>query len=61
MKTRAIYIPDMRYDECKVFELRGDKFICITDNRLSYNINVILSDDSWIVASIIDDEIENVR
>jgi len=51
----------MRYDECKVFELKGDKFICITDSHLSYNIDVVLSDNSWIVASIIDDEVENVR
>jgi hypothetical protein len=61
VKTRAIYIPDIRYDECKVFELKGDRFICITNSRLSYNIDVVLSDNSWIVASIIDDKVENVR
>lgn len=63
MKTRAIYIPDLRYDKVPIFELNGDKFICIDDTELYYPVDVVISDKDWIIVSIDTDDIriENVR
>jgi hypothetical protein len=61
MITRAIYLPDIRYNTMLIFELKEDKFICVTDSGFFYPVETVLSDSDWMVVSINDDEIENVR
>ena len=56
MKTRAIYIPDIRFDAMLIFELRGDKFICITDREIQYDLDTIIADNDWIIFSVDRDE-----
>ena len=56
MKTRAIYIPDVRFDTMLVFELIGDKFICITDSDIQYNLEDVIADNDWIIFSIDEDD-----
>lgn len=52
MKTRAIYKGDMRFDECPVFELRGDKFYMLRDVSFSYDKDVVLQDDDFMVFTV---------
>ena len=61
MITRAIYLPDVRYKTMLIFELKNDRFICVTDSAFFYSIDTVLSDSDWMIISINDDEIENVR
>lgn len=63
MKTRAIYMPDIRYTEVKIFELQNDKFICIDIPEINYPIYVVISDNDWMIVSIDTDEdkIETIR
>lgn len=63
MKTRAIYIPDIRFNQMPIFELKGDKFICISDNEVQYDIDDVISDDNFIIVGIDEDEgvVCNVR
>lgn len=57
MKVRAIYLGDARYDTMPVFELRGNKFVCLTDNELQYDIDLVLADKMWIILDL--DEAED--
>jgi len=57
MKTRAIYLGDARYDTIPVFELRGNKFVCLTDAELQYDMHIVLADESWIILTL--DEAED--
>jgi hypothetical protein len=61
MRTRAIYIPDARYDTCNVFELQGDKFVCINDNGIQYDVEDVLCDKDWLIISVDGTLVENVR
>ncbi len=56
MKTRAIFIPDIRFDTMLIFELRGDKFVCITDNEIRYDLDIVIADNDWIIFSIDEDD-----
>lgn len=55
MKTRAIYIPDIRFDNMLIFELQGSEFICVTDEEIRYDIQDVIADDDWIIFSIDED------
>ena len=55
MITRAIYVPDIIHGVCNIFELKKNKFICIDDAELQYDISLVLADDDWLVISIMDD------
>lgn len=61
MVTRAIYLPDARDHTMYVFELIDGTFVCIADNEIRYDINTVMSDNDWLVLSIDDDEIVNIR
>ncbi len=63
MKVRAIYIPDIRFNQIPILELKGDKFICISDNEVQYDIGDVISDDNFIIVGIDEDEgvVCNVR
>lgn len=52
VRTRAIYIPDIRFNTMLIFELRGSKFICITDNEIQYDLDIVIADNDWIIFSI---------
>ncbi len=56
MKTRAIYTPDMRFDKVLVFELQNNKFICITDEEIRYDIEDVIADSDWMIFSISEDD-----
>lgn len=61
LKTRAIYLPDIRCDEIPIFELRGSQFVCTTDEELRYDFDIVLYDKNFIVVSIDTDENEIVN
>lgn len=56
MKTRAIYTPDIRFDKVLVFELQGNKFICVTDEEIQYDIEDVIADNDWMIFSIDKDD-----
>lgn len=51
ISIRAIYIGDVRFDQCSVFELdtETDRFEMITDKIVSYEKEVVYKDDDFIV------------
>jgi len=53
-KIRAIYIWDIRDNQCEVFELDASdkKFKMIIDGDFSYPLECILEDSNWIVFGI---------
>ncbi len=61
MVTRAIYLPDARDHMMYVFELIDGTFVCIADNEIRYDVDTVMSDGDWVILSIIDDEVVNVR
>lgn len=63
MKIRAIYKPDMIYGKCMVFELQNDKFVSLDDSTYRYDMEIVFSDNDWLIAIINEDEnkIENIR
>ena len=48
---RAIYIGDVRFNECNVFEYNGETkmFHMINDKEISYPFEVVMSDKDFIV------------
>lgn len=62
IKQRAIYVGDVRYDECPVFELDNDtnQFIMIGDSEMRYDSEVVYSDDDFQVFSVKDDTVRLV-
>lgn len=56
-KYRAIYIGDMRFNECNVFELdkEADDFVMINDTEIRYSIKAVMGDTDFLVFSISDD------
>lgn len=64
LKTRAIYLPDIKCEEVPIFELRESYFVNINDTEMRYESEIVLCDDDWIIVSIDEDEenkIANVR
>lgn len=63
MITRAIYLPDARFNSMMIFELNDGKFTCVTDKAYQYNADVVFSDPDWLILSMDDnkEKIENIR
>lgn len=66
MKTRAIYLPDLRYNKIQIFELKGTNFIGVDDPSFVYPVDTVISDKDWLIVSINTDnendlKIETVR
>lgn len=68
VKLRAIYIGDVRFDNCPVFELDKDvdEFVMLSDNDFRYEKDVVYEDDDFLVFEITkemdeDEEIEIVK
>lgn len=56
-KIRAIYIGDVRFDRCPVFELNMDTnyFEMLTDKEYRYEKEVVEEDDEFLVFIVEDD------
>ncbi|AXI00952.1 hypothetical protein DV702_15280 [Sporosarcina sp. PTS2304] len=56
-KTRAIFIGDVRYDQCPVFELNNetDYFEMIIDKEVRYEKVVVEEDDDFLIFEIEED------
>ncbi|WP_050183901.1 hypothetical protein [Domibacillus robiginosus] len=48
---RAIYIGDIRFNECNVFEYDNDtkKFHMVNDREISYDFEVVMGDADFII------------
>lgn len=57
MKVRAIYLGDAKCDTMPVFELKGNKFVCLADNELQYDVSLVLVDEDWMIINL--DEAED--
>lgn len=57
-KVRAIFIGDVRFDQCPVFELNNetDYFEMIGDPELKYLREVVEEDDGFLIFDIENDE-----
>ncbi|MFD1928921.1 hypothetical protein ACFSFY_12840 [Sporosarcina siberiensis] len=53
-KVRAIFIGDVRYDQCPVFELNNetDYFEMIIDKEVRYEKVVVEEDDDFLIFEI---------
>lgn len=51
---RAIYIGDVRFNECPVFELNqeGTDFVMLKDTIFKYSKEVVYEDDDFIVFTV---------
>lgn len=56
MRTRAIYVGDVRRDAVLVFELQGSEFVCLANPEVRYDVHTVLADKDWIIFSIDQDE-----
>ena len=56
-KTRAIFIGDVRFDQCPVFELNTetDYFEMIIDKEIKYEKVVVEEDDDFLIFEIEND------
>lgn len=56
-KIRAIYIGDVRFNECPVFELNDETgwFIMLKDNEIRYEKDCVYEDDDFLVFSVDND------
>lgn len=54
---RAIYIGDVRFNECPVFELNqeGTDFVMLKDTIFKYPKEAVYGDDDFIVFTVKDD------
>lgn len=53
-KYRAIYIGDVRFNECNVFELdrEADDFVMINDTEIRYSTEAVMEDPDFLVFTI---------
>lgn len=52
-KIRAIYIGDVRFDACPVFELKeNDRFEMLEDAEAQYEKEMIENDEDWLVFEV---------
>lgn len=58
MEKRAIYIPDIRFEEMNVFKLNEklQVFEMINDKEITYDKDVVLSDDDFLLFTIDQDK-----
>ncbi len=57
MKVRAIYIGDIRFDECPVFQLdeSTNMFVMLRDSEFKYDKEVVLEDPDFLVFKVKND------
>lgn len=57
MKVRAIYIGDVRFDQCPVFELNTEtnNFEMIIDKEIKYEKVVVEEDEEFLIFEIEND------
>lgn len=53
-KIRAIFIGDVRYDQCSVFELNNETnyFEMLIDKEMKYEKEVVEEDDDFLIFEI---------
>ncbi|WFD08784.1 hypothetical protein [Tepidibacter hydrothermalis] len=54
IKMRAIYIGDVRFNECNVFELNEETnyFEMINDKEFEYKKEIVEEDDDWLIFEV---------
>lgn len=53
IKTRAIYIGDVRFNNCPVFELKENGYFeMIEDVMFKYEKEIVEKDDDWILFEV---------
>lgn len=54
LKIRAIYIGDVRFDNCPVFELNTEtnKFVMLSDNEFQYSDLDVYADKDFLVFEV---------
>ncbi|MCX7923117.1 MAG: hypothetical protein N3B21_14065 [Clostridia bacterium] len=62
-KIRAIYIGDVRYNECPVFELNSDTgwFEMLKDKEFRYEKDCVYEDNDFIIFSVENDIVKGVE
>ena len=60
--VRAIYIWDIRFPDAPVFELNEETkaFEMVGDPSFQYDMEAVLSDDDWILFSVVDDQVKKL-
>lgn len=46
---RAIYMPDIKYGACYVFEKRGNYFVMMQDDNYMYEDEMVYDDNNFIL------------
>lgn len=61
-KIRAIYIGDLRYNECQIFELnQEDKhFEMINDKSYKYHESCVFEDSNFLIFEVENDEVKQI-
>ena len=59
---RAIYIWDVRFPDAPVFELNEETkaFEMVGDPSFHYDMEEVLSNDDWILFSVVDDQVKKL-
>lgn len=61
IKIRAIYIGDIKFENCPVFELKENGwFEMLEDSEFRYEKSVVESDEDWLIFNV-DIEEEKVK
>lgn len=63
-KIRAIYVGDVRFNNCPVFELNVDsnQFVMLSDDMFRYDKELVMEDEDFYVFNITEDgDIGNVE
>lgn len=62
LKIRAIYIGDVRFDSCPVFELNTEtnQFVMLSDNDFRYDDLAVYDDKDFLVFEVYKEEIEDL-
>lgn len=61
LKIRAIYIGDVRFDSCPVFELNTEthQFVMISDNEFTYDDLTVYDDKDFLVFEVYKESSDN--
>lgn len=60
---RAIYIWDVRFPDCPVFELdsKGQRFHMVGDPSFAYDKAEVYNDDDWILFKVKDENVIRIE
>lgn len=57
IKIRAIYINDIKFNSCPIFELNqvdcDFKFVMLENEEYTYDIECVIEDDNWVVFEVV--------